>query len=244
MRINKLSGNALKILGCLFMLCDHIGMILLQDLIILRVIGRLAFPIFAFFIAEGCKYTHNKFKYFVLILLMGIAFFGAQYFATGVVMLNIFLVFSCSILLIYILYFVKLSCFSPDKNASKIIISILLFFSLIAAFYILSFYVSVDYGFWGITLAVFFSLVDFSMLEKKSNIAIRVDNLYCKLLLGLICLVLVSITAVLPYEWVSIFSLPILLLYSGERGKLKLKYFFYIFYPVHIAILYGISMML
>ena len=59
-----------------------------------------------------------------------------------------------------------------------------------------------------------------------------------------VLLVLVSITAVLPYEWVSFFSLPILLLYSGERGKLKLKYFFYVFYPVHIAILFGISMLL
>ena len=35
----------------------------------------------------------------------------------------------------------------------------------------------------------------------------------------------------------SFLALPILLLYSGKKGKLKLKYFFYIFYPAHIVIL-------
>jgi len=39
----------------------------------------------------------------------------------------------------------------------------------------------------------------------------------------------------------ALLSLPLLLLYSGKRGKWNMKYFFYIFYPVHLAVLQGIA---
>ena len=42
----------------------------------------------------------------------------------------------------------------------------------------------------------------------------------------------------------SLLALPLLLLYSGRRGRLNLKYFFYIFYPVHLAVLQGIQLLL
>lgn len=55
-----LSGNALKILACLLMLTDHIGMILFSEVSALRAVGRLSMPIFAFMFAEGCHYTRHK----------------------------------------------------------------------------------------------------------------------------------------------------------------------------------------
>ena len=48
-----LSGNALKLLAALFMTIDHVGVLLLPHVIVLRILGRLALPIFAFMIAEG-----------------------------------------------------------------------------------------------------------------------------------------------------------------------------------------------
>ena len=45
-------------------------------------------------------------------------------------------------------------------------------------------------------------------------------------------------------QWYSLLALPLLLLYSGKRGKANLKYFFYIFYPVHLVVLQGIDMLL
>ena len=61
-----LSGNVLKILAAIFMVVDHSGLMLFGDMSIMRIIGRLSFPIFAFMIAEGCKHTKNKVKYFRL----------------------------------------------------------------------------------------------------------------------------------------------------------------------------------
>jgi hypothetical protein len=63
-----LSASTLKIIACVFMVIDHIGVIILPDLLILRVLGRLSYPIFAYFLAEGCRYTRNKRKRFLLVL--------------------------------------------------------------------------------------------------------------------------------------------------------------------------------
>ena len=63
-KIRFLSGNMLKVIAAITMTVDHIGVIFFPSSNILRIIGRIAFPIFAFMIAEGCKYTKNKFRYF------------------------------------------------------------------------------------------------------------------------------------------------------------------------------------
>ncbi|MFR5126249.1 TraX family protein [Blautia massiliensis (ex Durand et al. 2017)] len=49
----------LHILAMLFMLCDHLWATLFPAQEWMTCVGRLAFPIFAFMIAEGCYYTSN-----------------------------------------------------------------------------------------------------------------------------------------------------------------------------------------
>ena len=63
-----LSAFHLKTVACILMVIDHIGLVIFPYVQILRIIGRLSFPIFAYFITEGCKYTKNKFKYFLTVL--------------------------------------------------------------------------------------------------------------------------------------------------------------------------------
>ena len=70
-----LSAAALKCLAALFMLVDHIGMVFPTMLTELglptwadglpRLIGRLAFPIFAYFVAEGCRRTRFFHRYLI-----------------------------------------------------------------------------------------------------------------------------------------------------------------------------------
>lgn len=79
--IQFITGSHLKLLAILFMTIDHVSAFLLgggawihntlftladhkiSTYFLLRCIGRLAFPIFAFLIVEGFKHTRNRFKY-------------------------------------------------------------------------------------------------------------------------------------------------------------------------------------
>ena len=77
-----LTGNQLKLLALIAMTCDHVGLQLLPQFIILRIIGRLAAPLFAYMIAEGCRYTHDRGRYLGRLLGMAalcqIAYFAAM----------------------------------------------------------------------------------------------------------------------------------------------------------------------
>ena len=72
--IGIFSGSTMKIIACIIMLIDHAGLILFPSYGIFRVIGRIGFPLFAYFIAEGSHYTKRKLKRFIIILSMGIAY--------------------------------------------------------------------------------------------------------------------------------------------------------------------------
>ena len=66
-KVGFLSGNMIKILAAVLMVIDHIGVVLGHEDSILRILGRISMPLFAFMIAEGAKYTKNKAKYLGLI---------------------------------------------------------------------------------------------------------------------------------------------------------------------------------
>lgn len=67
-----LTNNQLKIIAMVSMLLDHVGLVLFPSVQILRIIGRLAFPIFAFMIAEGCAYTRNRRAYLLKIAVVAL----------------------------------------------------------------------------------------------------------------------------------------------------------------------------
>ena len=64
-----MSSFTLKILAIIFMTIDHIGFTLFPSNLLLRYIGRLAFPIFAFQMGNGFYHTKNKEKYIFRMLI-------------------------------------------------------------------------------------------------------------------------------------------------------------------------------
>ena len=97
-----LSGNQLKLIALVTMTIDHVGMLLFPRLRILRYIGRIAFPIFAYMIAEGCHYTRNRRKYLLSMIFVAALCQVVYFFAMGSLYMSVLVTFSLSIGLIYL----------------------------------------------------------------------------------------------------------------------------------------------
>lgn len=146
------------------MLIDHIGAEIFTEIKVLRIVGRLAYPVFAYFIAEGCKYTKNKLRYFLNVFLLGVFCEVIYICSSGRYYGNILLTFSLSILMIYAMQQIK-EAFDYEK-----IVSIAMFVGSIVLAYIVSILPGVDYGFWGAVAPLFPAVCDMvPSWSKKSN---------------------------------------------------------------------------
>lgn len=233
-----MSRNVLKIIACVSMLIDHIGYILLPDVDFLRYIGRLAMPIFAFFIGEGCLYTRDRKKYFTRIFSLGVVcqlFYVGEYlvFKSGnPFYLNILLTFSASV----VVCSAFLNCYDETGAHKKgkenyILGGLVLIFGVL---HILNkegiIPLKFDYGFGGIVLPVFAAV---SKERKKKLIVFSA---------GLLLSVL-SLDYKDPLWTVfALCSIIPLCFYNGKSGKKNLQKAFYLFYPLHLGALYLISL--
>ena len=229
----------LKIIAAISMCLDHIGYIFFPRVAIFRIIGRIAFPIFAYMIAEGCKHSRHKLRYFLTVFIVGTVCQVVYYIAMQDIYMNILLTFSLSIVLIYSLQLVK-KCFDLDKSLLFMILSGILFMVLVVGVFFLTYYVRFDYGFLGAMLPVFVSLFHSVNMSKPYLL----DNKLVSVITFSIGLVLMCLFSHTVYRYFSLISIVFVLLYSGNRGKLKMKYFFYLFYPLHLALLYVIAMLI
>ena len=96
-----MTGNQLKILALVSMTLDHIGVVMFPNVLWLRIVGRLAFPIFAYMIAEGCFYTHSKGKYLGSICALGLVCQLVYWFALGSLEQSILTTLALGIVTIY-----------------------------------------------------------------------------------------------------------------------------------------------
>ena len=219
----KLSGNQLKILALICMTLDHIGLILLPRATVLRVIGRLAFPIFAWMIAEGCRHTRNMEKYLATIAVVGVLYQVEHTLLLGSLKMNIMITFSLSVGLCWLL---KLAI--EKKSKVHLALSLL---GLVVAWCLTDIMpilleetgYGIDYGFYGVLLPVLIYLAR----DKKKQ-----------LLLAGIVLILLALWSNWSVQWASLLALPLLALYGGTRGKRKMKWLFYIYYPAHLTVLW------
>ncbi len=219
----SLTNNQLKIIALILMTVDHIGSGLFPKYRFLRIIGRLAYPIFAYMIAEGCRYTKNKKKYFFTMASLAAVCSVVYFIAMRSLYQCILVTFSLSILMIF-----AFDAAQKERSVKSIglafsALGLAACICIVIPIFIPRF--SVDYGFCGAILPL---LIYFGR------------NKWERLGLSAIGLVLIA----LDYpgnQWFSLLALPLLALYNGKRGKLRLKYLFYIYYPLHLVIIYLIS---
>ncbi len=223
-----LTNNQLKLIAMLTMLIDHIGVYLYPNVTILRIIGRISFPIFAYMIAEGCRYTKNRGEYLGMIAALGVICQVVFYVAMGSLYMGILITFSLSILCIYAVdYFIKKKDFASGLLMVFTLLEVLFLVKILPGMAAFTDY-DVDYGLVGIVLPI----VVYYMPKKLYKLAAAAGIL---LSMGL------SSGGI---YWYAMLSLPFLALYNGERGKHKLKYMFYIFYPAHLVLIFFIGMLM
>ncbi len=227
-----LNQNQLKLIAAATMVVDHIGAELLPGVIALRIIGRLAFPLFAYFIYEGSRYTHDRRAYLTRMLGLGLLCVAAYYIYDGEIYGNVLITFSLSICVLYAVQEWKRRRDWPSLAVVAL--------CLLGA-YLLCTVVMVDYGFLGVLLPVFAELCDLPPERCQRLPQFLRERLP---LLGFgVGLLLLSLERgwVQPY---SLLSLLLLLAYNGQRGSRNLKNFFYWFYPLHLLVIGGVSMLL
>ena len=219
-----LTGNQLKILAMAAMTCDHVGLQLLPQFGILRILGRLALPIYAYMIAEGCRYTHDRKRYLLRILMLAVLCQIVYFAAMGSLYQCILVTFSLSICLIYALDY---------RGPGSIFVTM---GALMAVYFVCVLLpkllprtdFGVDYGLWGVLLPV--------LVSRGKN---RRQKL-CLLTLGLLLLG----AAFGGIQWWALLTVPLLAAYNGQRGKYPIGKLFYIYYPLHLVVIYGISLLL
>ena len=221
-----LTGNQLKIIALIAMTIDHIGHQIYPSYEWMRMIGRLAFPIFAYMIAEGARYTKNRKKYLGMMLGLGMVCQLVYFFAMHSLYQCILITFSLSIILIYALDLAFKRRSYDAWILFALILTAVFFLTDILPKLLVNTDYFVDYGIWGVLFPVFVYL---GGTNKWAKLALCVIPLTC---LGMI----------FTDQWYAFFALVPLALYNGKRGKMKLKYLFYIYYPLHLIVIYGISL--
>ena len=72
----KLAGNTdtnwLKLIALLFMVIDHLGVAVFGNMTEMRILGRIAMPVYAWCLVVGCEYTHNIWRYALRLFLMAV----------------------------------------------------------------------------------------------------------------------------------------------------------------------------
>lgn len=245
-----MNRNHLKIIACASMLCDHIGYLLLPDVAVLRYVGRIAFPLFAFFIGEGSRYTHNRKKYFLSLLILAsvcqLAYGVEEIISDGGLTVysqfwffNVIFTFALASLTCFLFLDIKKALRAREFHAgAKKAGLFLLFLAAISLFVFFAWQkrtrdgwtLCLDYGLCGLLMPL--SVVCFDDKKKKRFCFFLSLTVYCFVFAGS------SLNV-----WFSLLCIPLLFCYNGKGGSRRLKYFFYVFYPAHLGILYLLSLL-
>lgn len=209
-------------IGIITMFCDHVSDSIIGHFTYLNYIGRIAFPIFAFQLVQGYLHTKNLKKYFIRLLIFAcisqipfmlfLSTFSNSYY------LNIF----------FTLFLGAISIYVYNKADNKY-----LGIALVALICIIGHFVQVDYGAYGVLIIFIF------FVFRNKKIFMYLSFILATILKYLPNIIRYSQASALYIGCIlfTCISLIPIFLYNGKQGP-KVKYLFYIFYPLHLLILY------
>lgn len=221
-----MTGSILKLIACIAMLLDHMAAFLPGDFmgmtdtlfmigekavtmrLIMNSIGRIAFPIFAFLITEGFVHTHDLRKYGLRLLIF--AFISE--IPWNLARSGDLLCPRQNVFFTLLLGYLGLCMIEYFRNDRRKMAGALVLLLLISLF------LRADYGSFGFG----FIILLYVLRDKKFIMAV------------IAC-------CVLPSRWIGGAGFIPILMYNGNRGFTKgkwTKYAFYIFYPLHLLVLY------
>jgi hypothetical protein len=235
-----LTSNTLKMIALIAMTVDHLTSVIFPNyptdiwIVLLHVFGRVAAPIFWFFIAEGYHYTRNVKKYIGKMFVFSVVSHFAYNFAFGISFIpfkssvfnqtSIFWGFSLA-LTVLMIRDLKRPLLKPYM---KVITQ--------SVCYILAF--PADWSTPGVLTII-------SNSNNRGNFRAQMKNM----------MIYISVYASIYFIFVNkiygliqlmvILAVPLLKTYNGERGKMiNLKWVFYIYYPLHLILCGIIRIML
>lgn len=229
------------------MFCDHFSYAFFGHFTFFNLIGRIAFPIFAYQISEGYIHTQNIKKYFlrlgIFAIISQIPFSLFIYKISNnsldsILSLNVFFTLFLGLLSIFLYdYFIKLSHKRKANLAENSFLSIYKILGIVIVLLIgyIAKILNTDYGFWGILVVFVFYFL------KNDKLALVISFItLCIIKYGISIInygynyiyVLLCIFTILPVAIISF--------YNGKQGR-KIKYLLYFFYPLHLLFLYFIA---
>jgi hypothetical protein len=198
----------IKLIAMVTMLIDHIGLVFFPDMIWFRIVGRLAFPLFAWGIARGYRYTRNYKIYALRLLVLGLVsqvpytlLFGNEYLNVCFTLLGGLLVLK--------LY-----------DSKRLLLPVKL--TGIAALLLLSHFANFEYGIYGVLTILFFYI----FWDNKKVFAYQ----------GILTLVSTVLYRYHVIQLLSVLSSFLTVNYREYDFKLN-RFVQYGFYPIHILVL-------
>ena len=221
-RIQIFSGAQLKYIAFISMLIDHVNNALITPMLdgsgfllylsnIFSILGRIAFPIFVFFIVEGFFKTKSRKKYLLTLIVFGIISEVPFDMFTSKTLFNPYwnnMMFTLALCLITIWIIDALKKKIKSKALWYTVSIIIVIFSGLSAMGL-----SLDYDYHAVVAAyIFYIYYDKPLIGAGLGYLSIIKEIY------------------------SIFGFGLTLTYNGKRGK-QYKWINYLFYPVHILIL-------
>ncbi len=231
-----ISSAGLHIIAMASMLIDHAMKTVVEEGSWIFVLGRLAFPIFAFMTAEGYFHTRNFRKYVTRVVIFAfLSEIPYDLMKSG----QPFDRYDQNVLWTFLIALICMRVIDLVKSKGNKIQFVLTAIAVSAVGLVLGMVFSVDYGGLGVlTVLIFYFL-------RKPNWKHRIIQLVLMLIIHGACLGGLGYGVVignieLPLQGFAVLALIPIWLYRGRQGyhSKPFQYFCYAFYPVHMALLY------